>query len=800
MSIGHIGNWGSIGHNGPQHGSISLKRLLWGVGALLLASFIPIYLQTASTSAPPMQLVRLFMAIVLVWWMPGALLILHIRPANLNLATSAVLAVGLGLSWMMLVALVVYLIPGPVAFWQLINAYEIGALLLIVTLLMRSSAPIHGVRISVWGWTSALILLAVLLRLPGLGYHEFHVDEVSVLHSATLAIEGDDEVLAEHTKGPGEILMAIVVYRLMGAMNELWGRLPFGLASVASILAAGVLGWRMFSGRVGLLAGILMAANGFALGLSRIVQYQAPILLFSTLAVLAAWEFSQRSERNWLMLAILFSSAGVILHYEFALLAPLLLYLYILGWRRTEQAQRQRLLWQTVGASSVALALIAFCYVPILLNPQFTNTQSYLNNRLGSMFNFNLAFFLEMGTFYNSTYFFVGMTVLGGWGLALALHRYTTKGIILLLWAAPFLALYLFILRFPGTHFYQLVPSWSLAAALPIGIILPTDFNDLRRGVRGMPWRWAAAAIFALWLGISVYYVDVVFFRQGQEYVANFPKTRMPFYWAPYGEQIPQKPRFGFPIVNGWKALGVLADWGYLKGTYTSNDRMRYLRRWYVEKLTRAEIRDFPDFAFVAKTPQEANPFFDDDFMEEHYKQIGEVRVQGEPRIAIWGLNPLPVPFVTFDVEEFEQLFQENNVALEPLTDGPTQAQHAQLGADITLNSSAFSFIDAELEPVLHVTLEWETARALTHDYKLFVHVVDADGQLVAQWDGKPGMNLVSAEQWQPDQPFIDHVLVHIPPDLPNGSYQLLVGLYDEKSGERLGNEALDIGRFVMRQ
>ena len=101
MRIGHIGNWGSIGHNGPQHSSISLKRLLWGIGALLLASFIPIYLQTASTSAPPMQLVRLFMAIMLVWWMPGALLILHIRPANLNLATSAVLAVGLGLSWMM---------------------------------------------------------------------------------------------------------------------------------------------------------------------------------------------------------------------------------------------------------------------------------------------------------------------------------------------------------------------------------------------------------------------------------------------------------------------------------------------------------------------------------------------------------------------------------------------------------------------------------------------------------------------------------------------------------------------------
>lgn len=800
MSIKHIlpGDLGRVSLNRPDHGAISLTRLLWGIGALLLASAIPIYLQTASTSTPPAQLWRLLMASILVWWMPGALLILHIRPANLDAVTMCILAIGLGLGWMIVVALVVYLIPGPVAFWQLINAYEIGALILIVCLLMRRSVQVNCVRTPVWLYAGALLVIALLLRLPGLGYHEFHVDEVSVLYSASQAIAGNDQVLAEHTKGPGEILIVLVVYRLMGSMNELWGRLPFGLASVASILAVGLLGWRMFSGRVGLWAGVLMAANGFALGLSRIVQYQAPILLFSTLAVLAAWEFAQRSERKWMVLAIIFSTAGVILHYEFGLMAPLLLFLYGLGWRNTQPAQRRRLLWQTALAGSLALVLIAFCYVPILLNPQFTDTQSYLNNRLGSMLHFNLAFFIEMGTFYNSTYFFVGMTLLGGWGLVLTLRRCTVKGLALLLWAAPFLGLYLFILRFPGTHFYQLTPSWALAAAIPIGIILPNGFRNLRMGMSGMRWRWAAVTIFALWLGISVYYVNVVFFRQGQEYVANFPKTRMPFYWAPYGENIPQKPRFGFPIVNGWKVLGVLADWGYLQGTYTSNDRMRYLRRWYVEKLTRAEIRDFPDFVFVSQTPQEANPFFDDDFMEEHYRQIGEVRVGGEPRIAIWGLEPFPVPYVTFDAEEFAQLFEKNNVALEPTANGSRRIQNAHLGTDVELNSSAFSFLDAEQEHLLYVTLEWETAHKLTHDYKLFVHVVDANGQLVSQWDGKPGMNLVSTEQWQPAQPFIDHVLVRIPPDLASGSYRLLVGLYNEKSGERLGNEVVEIGRFVI--
>ena len=31
---------------------------------------------------------------------------------------------------------------------------------------------------STWGWLLALLVLAGVLRLPGLGYHEFHIDEV----------------------------------------------------------------------------------------------------------------------------------------------------------------------------------------------------------------------------------------------------------------------------------------------------------------------------------------------------------------------------------------------------------------------------------------------------------------------------------------------------------------------------------------------------------------------------------------------------------------------------------------------
>lgn len=789
---------GGSGERNAASKPASLTRLFLGIGALLAVSAIPIYLSTTYASAPPVQLVRVLLSLLLTWWVPGVLLTLHIRPAHMNLATAGVLAIGLGLCWMVLVALAVHLFPGPVAFWQLINAYEIGALLLLISLLMRNSAHVETVRAPVWLWIGTLLAIALLLRIPGLGYHEFHVDEVSVLYSASRAIEGEEQVLAEHTKGPGEILIAVVVYRLMGSMNELWGRLPFGLASAASILAVALVGWRMFSGRVGVVAGLFMAVNGFAVGLSRIVQYQGPILLLSTLAVLAAWEFSQRSERKWLALTVVFGTVGAIMHYEFVLIGPLLLFLYSLGWRNTASERRAALLFHSVVAGGIGAALVALCYVPIFFNPQFTDTQSYLGNRLGNFLNFNLAFFVEMGTFYNSTYFFAGITLLGIWGLYLAWRSGPLRALVLLLWAIPFLILYLFILRFPGTHFYQLTPGWSLAAALPVAQILPTGNWQLQKTVSHVRWRWAAAAIFALWLGISVYYVHIVFFRQQAEYVANFSKVRLPFYWAPYGQNIPQKPRFGFPIVNGWKTLGVLAEWGYLEGTYTSNDRMRYLRRWYVEDLTRAEIRDLPDYVFVSKTPQELNPYFDDDFMEEHYRQIGEVRVKGEPRISIWGLEPFPVPYVTYNAEEFNQIFEQTNVALEPVKVGQRGVRRVLLDTNVLLKSSAFSLLDAAPNQLLHVTLKWEVQHKLTQDYKLFVHIVNANGELVAQWDGKPGLNLISTQEWEPSQPFVDHALVPIPADLPDGNYGMLVGLYEEDSGERLGDQVVEIGEFVI--
>ena len=372
-------------------------------------------------AASPTIWLRSLAVLTLGWWLPGLLLALNWRLPGVEMPAFLLIGFGLGACWMALGALLGHAIPGPLALWQLSAIYAVPALGLILALIVRPPPLPATVGRSVWVWGFVLLALAAALRLPGLGYHEFHADEAVLLRQAGRAVEGQDDALAEHTKGPGEIALTLALYRGVGTVDEGLARLPFGLMSVGSVLATAWLGRRLLGPHPGFWAGVLLAMNGFALGLSRIAQYQAAILLLSALAVLAAWEFSRASQWRWLALAATFSACGLVIHYEFGLLAPALALLVWLGVRRS--ADRRRL-WITMAVATLAGgALLAAAYVPALLAPYFATTQGYLTNRMGTVGTFNLPFFVEMGTFYNSTYFFAGLIILVTLGTVMGWRR-----------------------------------------------------------------------------------------------------------------------------------------------------------------------------------------------------------------------------------------------------------------------------------------------------------------------------------------------------------------------------------------
>ncbi len=86
----------------------------------------------------------------------------------------------------------------------------------------------------------------------------------------------------------------------------------------------------------------------------------------------------------------------------------------------------------------------------------------------------------------------------------------------------------------------------------------------------------------------------------------------------------------------------------------------------------------------------------------------------------------------------------------------------------------------------LGVYLYWRAQDVIPDSYKVFVHLLDANGQVVAQDDGAPMLWLHPTEKWRPGELVIDFHSLHIKPGVPAGEYTLQVGMYDEGSGARV--------------
>ena len=88
--------------------------------------------------------------------------------------------------------------------------------------------------------------------------------------------------------------------------------------------------------------------------------------------------------------------------------------------------------------------------------------------------------------------------------------------------------------------------------------------------------------------------------------------------------------------------------------------------------------------------------------------------------------------------------------------------------------------------PEVQLTLYWRTAKPLPADYTVFAHVLDANANRVAQQDGPACDGSCPTTAWTPGGLINDmHTLV-LPAGVPKDGLELLVGLYELGSGQRL--------------
>jgi hypothetical protein len=86
----------------------------------------------------------------------------------------------------------------------------------------------------------------------------------------------------------------------------------------------------------------------------------------------------------------------------------------------------------------------------------------------------------------------------------------------------------------------------------------------------------------------------------------------------------------------------------------------------------------------------------------------------------------------------------------------------------------------------LTVELLWQTRAPVAAELTGFVHVVDEAGNLVAQHDHPIADRFVPPRLYREGLLLEDRYTIELPAELATGEYQILAGVYDAQTFERL--------------
>jgi len=786
----------------------------------------------------------------------------YLRAAPIVLRVTV--AAGVSYSIAVVVGLLLHYLPGAIPFWSEVVSFDVLSLAPVVLSLLvcqntdrdlRSSTP-NASRSHRVGSTESHVVAAVLLailiaaaifRFAGLGYSEFQGDEALAMITASQALEGHQDALFLRGKGPGEVLLPMMLWGLTGTVKEAIARLPFAIAGWMLVLTGFALARRLFSHQrhtdwIGVAAAGLFCFNGFLVAFSRIVQYQSVVMWMSALAVLCAWEWRQGRSLRWLLLSATFMGTGLLAHYDAILALPAVLFLV---WSRlwTRRASRSRDL-SAIAMAAVCLLIVAgLFYVPYALDPQASRTSGYLGDRIGdSLLKNNLADFQAFNVFYTSAYYYLitAALVLGfcAWtsravfparrrrylpaliaslivvaGLAMSLWPNLLKSpdvdlaivpfaLILLitflspnattgirtavLWlSVPFLG-YNFGVALALTHIYTIVPAWLLIASAAMVSLGSALIIRIRRSA---PPNWLWATVVALVLGtVFSGYLWIAYLRHSPEFRQNWPQSQPSLFWTPY-DTPPRTGFFGFPHQTGWKGVGNLYASGSMVGDYISNEEPD-VTAWYVRGAARA-CDDTAEYYFAADSIVDTWPV-DEEKIEASHNQVGRIVTGSGKGLTLYQLQPTTQMIGDLSATELAPDFDTSAFPAAFASAGiGSHRTSANLGDKVELVGFDLDISRAEPGGRVTVTLFWRPLVSLTDDLHVFVHLAspeNAAGEPMtwAQADGRPVCWSYPTFDWRPGQIIADHHSVALPNDLPQGDYELRVGMYAPETGIRL--------------
>ncbi len=881
-----------MGKNRFQVSNLQRWVLLgWGVALvahLLLFSPAPLLWRTAA-------------ATIILAFTPGLFLVLWLIGRDALLTTGEILLTGWTTGYALWIWGILFLsyLPGGLTQFAVLVAFDLLALLFCGLALYRanrggtpetnqpSNHPTTQPPLGITFWLGLVVLLAsaIFLRFANLNYAEFQGDEAKVMLPAAALLQGQEEVLFTYRKGPTEIVIPAGQLALLGEIDEGAARAPFAFGNILCLLAVFGLGWRLFGGGTtqlppprpkgsrpqvgggtivhttipslsrggvgrgetgalaGWLAAMLLALDGYFIGLTRIVQYQSLIFLMGvfTLYPLVCLRFikvDQQAVRvrlpGYLLVTALFAATSAVTHYEGFLVWLPALYLCWLLWRQVEV---QRDLWMALLPALLigGVLLVAF-YLPFLRHPAFADTvERYSSDVVGQgvlLYN-RLGAFAAKGVLYNTPVAF-GLTVAGLLGGILWLWQrgggrlYRTGLVVSSLsmvaaifgaaqgemseWAAfvllcivglivlpplvlptvtaaerllwwwlslPFL-IAAFLLEDPNTHFYIFYAPWLLLC----GWVFANLWQRWRERWSAVPAQFVGVGLCLLGTMLFGGYAYAFFVYAPAEVVRHWQEQTVLPKWLTW--QTPQDHSlFGMPHYSGWEVVNQLYANGTLQGSYLTNVR-HWIPEWYIRNAIYCE--NDPDVVLIERLERLEEQAELHALMGDAYRLWGIIQAYGEPRLEIYRRQdtaPAEVLQLTAPLSvtaPYTIPFEIASVELLP----PTTPTNYRFGDQLSLVGYRLPTTTVRVGQQLPLVLVWQGLPALSRDYTVFAQLLDANQRKIGQLDTALSCNAGPTSEWQVGETMPGYYQIPIFPEESPGVYQLVIGLYDSQSIGRL--------------
>lgn len=640
---------------------------------------------------------------------------------------------------------------------------------------------------------SVVFLLALFLLIGGV-FVRFHLlgeqslwnDEGSSYVQATRAFADIASNAARDIHPPGYYWL-LAIWRLLVGETEFALRALSAFASVITLALTFAIGRQLYGRWTGLVAAGFVTLNTFSIYYAQEARMYALLVMWVAAAFWALIAFVSAAQRGvatsptqvdsrsllrWAAAIALINAAGLWTHYAYPFFMLVQGVVFLLWWfadLRSSPSRRSfdSLLIYTL-ANGITLMLFA-AWLPIALErvTNWPNTGTAIDAAQGLRVIFGWLAFGVTFEASGATALFFAIIFLLLFGLVVRGRAQQFRGSVLfaallpVLWVLLPLVLFLALSLFRPANLKFLLPAqigFALWLAHGVGVLWASPVRDPAALLKAIPRTAAAVSAAALLLtmagGLVFLYHDPAFQRADYRAIAqtisafpheddaivlNAPNQAEVFRYYYRGEA----PIFPLPAGLGGDDAATQAQTQQIIADY---DRI-YVLFW-------GEAERDPNR--VVETTLDAQAF------EMDNTWYGDVR---------FARYAAPVEFAA------------------PIASG------AQFGDAITLQSYALSHEQLSPGDLLQIQLTWTTAQTLTGRYKVFIHLVDEAGQIVAQRDSEPGGGGLPTVIWQENVPVEDRHALLIPNDLPPSHYTLMIGLYDSANPTirlRLELEAAD--------